>query len=149
MKELAIIPFIYIRIDRAGKRIGLQYANRYYSSAGYGINILATKFNTEVEQIPSDKLLENSIACSLDNSTYIKSPININQISPELKELLLSINIDNLLNNITKFISVRTGDIIAIETQHIESCKKYLYPQEITTKIIPVDLNNIVFNIIF
>ena len=49
---LLVIPFIYLKIDRAGKSIAKQFAPRHYSNCGHGIHICETD---EYSAPPSNK----------------------------------------------------------------------------------------------
>ena len=63
--EIAVVPFIYIRMERAGKAISAKFANRYCSQIGYGVSLSAKSLI--VENCP----VSFQTANSLDNSTYI------------------------------------------------------------------------------
>jgi hypothetical protein len=100
--SLSVSPFIYIRIERAGKSILEKFAERYYKSGGYGISLKAVSYTT-------GENTQREMSNLLDNSTFL-SPIvtGINNLERSL--------FNNALAVISNYISVRTGDIIAIET---------------------------------
>ncbi len=136
--EIAVVPFIYIRMERAGKAISAKFANRYCSQMGYGVSLSAKSLI--VENCP----VSFQTANSLDNSTYISPLFQPEQYPAEdvLKGLeymeqnisgfriddgnpwksLLASDIGEIMKlfygkmeKITRYTSVRTGDFIAME----------------------------------
>ncbi len=139
--EITVAPFIYIRMDKAGKAVSRKFAPRYYSTVGYGVNLTAASLiNCEV---PQSFLTANS----LDNTTYVSRTYTLEEFpfgnfSDELKRLYRDLNIpvecseflsgkekneqsshietimqifNVQIEKITRLTSVRTGDYIAIE----------------------------------
>lgn len=118
--EIAVAPFIYVRMDKAGKAIKAKFAPRYCSSIGYGVNLSGQSLVKE--GIPQSFLMANA----LDNTTYISQLYTAEEFPFELlsKELLAAgmENIEAIMESfygkieqITRLCSARTGDIIAIE----------------------------------
>ena len=136
--EIAVVPFIYIRMERAGKAISAKFANRYCSQIGYGVSLSAKSLI--VENRPGSF----QTAKSLDTSTYISQLFQPEHYPSEniLKGLeymeqniagfqfddenpwkdLLASDAGRIMQffyekieKITKYTSVRTGDFIAME----------------------------------
>lgn len=120
--EIAVAPFIYIRIDKAGKSIQSKFAHRYYSSIGYGVNLSGQSLIDN--NIPQSFLMANA----LDNTTYISQLYHPDEFPLEklVQEFQNTLSAENgtaaLLNifnkkieQITSLSSVRTGDLIALE----------------------------------
>lgn len=127
IEEITVTPFIYVKMDKAGKAVQAKFASRYYSSIGYGVNITAPSLIDN--RYPQSFLMANS----LDNSTIVSalskiedfqfdhnlkgSPINCNNaewIENLSKDDLITL-INNKIEAISKFTSFKTGDYIAIE----------------------------------
>lgn len=106
VKEITITHFTYIKIERAGKSILSKFAKRYYKSKGYGLFLNATKLSINDD----GNLLECSVSRSLDNTTYYSQSQDYNAETDEQ-------DFDKTLENITRYISIRTGDMIAIENE--------------------------------
>ncbi len=117
---IAVAPFIYIRMDKAGKAIKAKFAQRYYSSIGYGINLSGHSLIRS--DIPQSFLMANA----LDNTTYVSQLYNVQDFPLDLlSKALAEAGLDsieaiqerfnNKIEQITRLCSVRTGDFIAIE----------------------------------
>lgn len=133
--EITVAPFLYIRMDKAGKSVQAKFASRYYSSIGYGLNITAQSLINE--KYPESFLMANS----LDNSTIVsqlyatdkvnsasilQETIKINGKAAEIlymdrkcaPEKSLSL-LEGLFNKkaevISRLTSFKTGDYIAVE----------------------------------
>ncbi len=111
--EITVAPFIYIRMDKAGKAVSRKFAPRYYSTVGYGVNLTAASLiNCEV---PQSFLTANS----LDNTTYVSATYSFEEFPFEILDNLSGEKIKEIFNEqiekITRLTSVRTGDYIAIE----------------------------------
>ncbi len=111
--EITVAPFMYIRIERAGKAISCKFAQRYYSAVGYGVNLTAASL------IKSEIPQSFQTANSLDNTTYVSRLHSFEEFPTDLFENLSEERIKELFNieieKITRLTSVRTGDYIAIE----------------------------------
>lgn len=106
IEELELSRFIFARASKAGKCIASKFAHRYYSKVGTGIQFIVPKFIDS--NIPQTWLL----AHSLDSSTFISDKeILIEHLSEQQIEM-----INNAFELASKYISIRTGDYIAIET---------------------------------
>ena len=124
IKRVAATELFYIRIDRAGKGIAERYASRYFSKGNYALSIsIAPDIipNTTPSQAPSAMpsqaasatpsaaIINRSVANSIDYSFYSMPAEKIED--PQLIEEFCK-----YIAQITEIISLRTGDIIAIET---------------------------------
>ena len=112
--EITVAPFVYIRMDKAGKAISYKFAGRYCSQIGYGVNLTAQSL------VNKDYPMSFLTANSLDNTTYISklyTPeefpadcINLDFSKAELIE-----RFHKQIEKITRLTSVRTGDLIVLE----------------------------------
>ncbi len=139
--EITVAPFIYIRMDKAGKAVSRKFAPRYYSTVGYGVNLTAASLIDS--SVPQSFLTANS----LDNTTYVSKTYTFEEFpfdnfANELKHICRDLNIpaeysefllgkekneqsshiekimqifNAEIEKITRLTSVRTGDYIAIE----------------------------------
>lgn len=128
IKRVEAKELFYTRIDRAGKGIAERYASRYFSKGNYALSIsIAPDIipNTTPSQAPSTRpsatpsqassatpsaaIINGSVANSIDYSFYSMPAEKIED--PQLIEEFCK-----YIAQITEIISLRTGDIIAIET---------------------------------
>ena len=144
IKRVEAKELFYIRIDRAGKGIAERYASRYFSKGNYALSISiapdifpnaapsatpSAAPNTTPSQAPSAipsqassampsqaasatpsaAIINRSVANSIDYSFYSMPAEKIED--PQLIEQFCK-----YIAQITEIISLRTGDIIAIET---------------------------------
>ena len=136
IKRVEAKELFYIRIDRAGKGIAERYASRYFSKGNYALSIsIAPDIipNTTPSQAPSTRpsatpsqassampsqapsatqsaaIINRSVSNSIDYSFYSMPAEKIED--PQLIEQFCK-----YIAQITEIISLRTGDIIAIET---------------------------------
>lgn len=120
IKRVEAKELFYIRIDRAGKGIAERYASRYFSKGNYALSIsIAPDIfpnaapsqapSTAPSATPSAAIINGSVANSIDYSFYSMPAEKIED--PQLIEQFCK-----YIAQITEIISLRTGDIIAIET---------------------------------
>ena len=112
IKRVEAKELFYTRIDRAGKGIAERYASRYFSKGNYALSIsIAPDIfpNATPSQTPSAAIINRSVANSIDYSFYSMPAEKIED--PQLIEQFCK-----YIAQITEIISLRTGDIIAIET---------------------------------
>ena len=116
IRSIEYAPFIYVKIDRAGKYIAPRFAPRYYSKTGQGLAI----FGYESEK--RDEMLANL----LDNSTIVCELTPIESISDQA----LIDKIDQAISTISEKTSLKTGDYVCL-------CSSIRTPTEIgeTVKI--------------
>ena len=112
IKRVEAKELFYIRIDRAGKGIAERYASRYFSKGNYALSIsIAPDIfpSAAPNTTPSAAIINRSVANSIDYSFYSMPAEKIED--PQLIEEFCK-----YIAQITEIISLRTGDIIAIET---------------------------------
>lgn len=120
IKRVEAKELFYTRIDRAGKGIAERYASRYFSKGNYALSIsIAPDIfpnaassqapSATPSQAPSAAIINGSVANSIDYSFYSMPAEKIED--PQLIEQFCK-----YIAQITEIISLRTGDIIAIET---------------------------------
>ena len=120
IKRVEAKELYYIRIDRAGKGIAERYASRYFSKGNYALSISiapdifpnaapSATPSAAPNTTPSAAIINRSVANSIDYSFYSMPAEKIED--PQLIEQFCK-----YIAQITEIISLRTGDIIAIET---------------------------------
>ena len=120
IKRVEAKELFYIRIDRAGKGIAERYASRYFSKGNYALSISiapdifpnaapSATPSAAPNTTPSAAIINRSVANSIDYSFYSMPAEKIED--PQLIEEFCK-----YIAQITEIISLRTGDIIAIET---------------------------------
>ena len=128
IKRVEAKELFYTRIDRAGKGIAERYASRYFSKGNYALSIsiapdifpnaapsaapsqAASATPSQASSTrPSAAIINRSVANSIDYSFYSMPAEKIED--PQLIEQFCK-----YIAQITEIISLRTGDIIAIET---------------------------------
>ena len=112
IKRVEAKELFYTRIDRAGKGIAERYASRYFSKGNYALSISIAPGifpNTTPNATPSAAIINGSVANAIDYSFYSMPAEKIED--PQLIEQFCK-----YIAQITEIISLRTGDIIAIET---------------------------------
>ena len=120
IKRVEAKELFYIRIDRAGKGIAERYASRYFTKGNYALSISiapdifpnaapSATPSAAPNTTPSAAIINRSVANSIDYSFYSMPAEKIED--PQLIEEFCK-----YIAQITEIISLRTGDIIAIET---------------------------------
>ncbi len=114
---------LVVKISKAGKHIEEQFAHKYYEEIGLGIDFTARDIQAKCKEkgLPWEK------AKAFDNSAPIgkfvsKTKFDLNNISFELKlngqskqignsnQMIFSI--DKIISHISKFVSLKVGDLI-------------------------------------
>ena len=120
IKRVEAKELFYTRIDRAGKGIAERYASRYFTKGNYALSIsIAPDIfpnaapSATPSQAPCAAIINRSVANSIDYSFYSMPAEKIED--PQLIEQFCK-----YIAQITEIISLRTGDIIAIETEKKE-----------------------------
>ncbi|MBN2262407.1 MAG: fumarylacetoacetate hydrolase family protein [Prolixibacteraceae bacterium] len=115
---------LVLKIDQVGKNISPKFASRYYSSVGLGIDFTARDLQNKLK----DKGLPWEKAKAFDYSAVISSHfIPLDQLPEKQIEFRLDINgttrqsgnsglmifsFDELIANISKYFTLKTGDLI-------------------------------------
>ena len=115
---------LVVKIDRVGKHIDAAFAHKYYSSVGLGIDFTARDLQAECKA----KGLPWEIAKAFDQSAVVSSvwiPItheDFDSLSFEFHQngirkqhgnpTMMLFNIDQIIAYVSKFITLKTGDLI-------------------------------------
>ena len=115
---------VVLKINRLGRNISEKFAHRYFSEIGLGIDFTAR----DLQRICKDKGMPWEMAKAFDGSAPISEFVpkekfeNLNQISFKLekndtivqngntKDLVFTF--DKVISYVSKFITLRTGDLI-------------------------------------
>ena len=101
---LAAAVFVYAKASKAGKCVSAKFAQRYYTAVGTGVHFSAPC-------IAADNTPESWwLSQSLDNSSFIIEETDAESADEDIKE-----KINAAFEAASKFVSFRTGDIIAVE----------------------------------
>ena len=128
VSELTYSPVLFVRLCRAGKAIGENFAGRYYDSGGFGVLLYGESI------IGSGAAAGLSMASSLDKTSLLPFPlIDKDVLENSENSFSLSVNgcsvngngtfachpafaeIPEILHRISIRTSLRTGDIVAVE----------------------------------
>lgn len=127
VNKLSYTPVLFARITKPGRSIGRNFASRYYEGVNYGVLLY-----------PEDMIdgSETGFACAscLDHTSFLPFPVynnatlgqgNVCELfaskEGENEELLFTHDganasmIEEAIAEATRFIYIRTGDVIAIE----------------------------------
>lgn len=123
VEKVSYVPVLFARISKPGRSVALRFADRYYDGIGYGVLLYPENLVDGSEE-------GYSCASCLDHTSFLPFPL-YNKVtlgregnSFELAldgETLFSYNrgengmICSAIEDATRFIYIRTGDIIAIE----------------------------------
>ncbi len=123
-KDLQHEVELIIKIDKVGKNISKKFAHRYYSSIGIGIDFTARDIQNELiakglpwekckafdysaafsdEFIPLTELDKDSIEFHLDINSERRQTGNSSK---------MIFNFDDIVSHISKYVSLKTGDLI-------------------------------------
>lgn len=102
VETLRAIRFAYVKIDRAGKCVREEYAHRHYKVCGWGVHLATYDINE---------------GNTLDSSIFLSSPTEIEGSGPY--EGFSSF--DSALERASKYMSLRSGDLIVLELGDIEA----------------------------
>lgn len=126
-KNFQAKPMIAAHINRLGKNISKKFAERYYQEIGLCLSITATDLLNDLKANgePWAK------ATAFDGSTIIGEffdkenigsnvtvNVDTNSYSEEIKESDINEKIKCAIEYISKFFTLKIGDIILFETQH-------------------------------
>ena len=113
---LLLIPFIYLKIDRAGKAIAEQFAQRHYSFCGHGIHSCGTDEYSALTNKTGDFSYKKALYNSLDNSTFLSKTVKAEEFDFKKYAAEFSTkNFNNSVEIVSKYMSLRSGGIIAQE----------------------------------
>ena len=100
---LSWVPVLFARISRPGRSVGERFADRYFDGVGYGLLLY-----------PDDLMDgECGLACAscLDHTSFLPFPVKEKtELSSEESAM-----IESAIEEATRYIYIRPGDIIAIE----------------------------------
>ncbi len=128
VNSLSWSPVLFARISKPGRSVGERFAGRYYDEVNYGVLLYP------------DDLMDGSEegyaqACCLDHTSFLPSPGFSKDILDKGTEFQLNVKksgeegalfrhsgasdlmIRSAIAEMTRFVYVRTGDLLAIELQ--------------------------------
>ena len=126
---LSFTPILFVRMSRPGRSIRKEFAGRYYDSFGYGLLFYP-------EELDDGSAEGFAAASCLDKTSILPSPLynmvvlgnegNVFRLEKEGKEIFSCeafkesavrtvADVDTLIEEVTSHVSVRTGDMVAIE----------------------------------
>lgn len=123
-------PVLFARICKAGKCIGGKFAGRYYDAVNYGLLLYAA-----IQAGPDGNTMPAGYSTVMDHTSVLPFPMydkvtlesGENRFSAGLtckagrKEEIYSTTegscrmIESAIENVSRFVSVRIGDIVAVE----------------------------------
>lgn len=115
---------LVVKISKVGKHIEPQFAAGYYDEIGLGIDFTARDIQQECKEkgLPWEKAKAFDNSAVLGNQFIPKTDLNLKNISFSLQKNDLEVqkgnsadmlfNIDQLISHISKYITLKTGDLI-------------------------------------
>ena len=137
-KQLYAIPAIALRINRLGRNVQQKFAYRYFDAWAPAINIINADSLNFIEQTAIDNSLP--IGSFKNIEAPISYSLHINNQQLQLTDQQLTTTQAQALEKITRFITVRMGDLLVLEfqTQPIALDKEMLFmaqqPKDLTTE---------------
>ncbi len=115
---------IVIKIKKVGKNIDEQFANRYYDEIGLGIDFTARDIQAELKNkgLPWEKSKSFDGSAAISNQFLHKNDFNLQNLNFHLKkngnivqrgninEMIF--NIDQIISFISKYFTLKIGDLI-------------------------------------
>ena len=123
-KEIHYEVELVIKINKAGKHIEEQFAHKYYSEIGLGIDFTARDVQKECKEKgwPWEKAKGFDGSAQISNIFINKNDLKINNISFHLKRnekkvqtgnsAEMIFNFEKIISYISKFYSLKIGDLI-------------------------------------
>lgn len=123
--ELSYVPVMFVRACKAGKHVGEKFAERYYDCGGFGILLYGENLIREAGPAGF------AMASSMDRTSYLPMPMYGRDVLANSGNIFTAgtdscpeafvcragtEKINAAIPQVTALTSVRTGDIIAVET---------------------------------
>jgi hypothetical protein len=126
VNRISWTPVLFARVSKPGRSVGEEFAERYYDGIGYGVLLY-----------PDDMFdgSESGLACAscLDHTSFLPFPV-YNKVTLDRPENVFELKLNHrqtifshsgasseairkAIAGATRYIYIRTGDIIAIELQ--------------------------------
>lgn len=115
---------LVVRIEKVGKNIAPKFAHKYYSQIGLGVDFTARDLQQELKEkgLPWEKSKafdDSAVLGSLIDKQHFKDVQNIN-FSLKKNNILVQegntsqmlFSIDQLISNISKYFTLKVGDLI-------------------------------------
>ncbi len=116
---------IVVRINKVGKTIGERFAKNYYSEIGFGLDLTAR----DIQRYEIDNSLPWTLSKTFDYSCPISRFYNISEFGDNVQDLNFKLfqngelvqssntsdmifSIDHLISYISKYITLKVGDLI-------------------------------------
>ena len=123
-------PVVYTRVTKPGKSVALRFASRYFST--FGVGALLYPHYTEggsAQDYARSLCLDRTSALNLQTCEDTPGPADIAVLRDGNAIFALSTDISHLLegavSEVTRYCSIRTGDLLAVELQPCESlCRR-------------------------
>lgn len=116
VRTVRVVPFVYAKISRAGKCVAAKFASRHYNSIGYGIHI---KPGLMTRAVPREEV--EALCKYCDNNLYLGALSERSEFSYDITGTPTIADLDKAVETTSEYVSLRVGDIIAIESEPIET----------------------------
>lgn len=115
---------LVVKISKVGKHIDPQFAANYYDEIGLGIDFTARDIQQECKEkgLPWEKAKAFDHSAVLGNQFIPKTSLDLKNISFSLQKNDVEVqkgnsadmifNIDQLISHISKYVTLKTGDLI-------------------------------------
>lgn len=115
---------IVVRISKVGKNIDEKFAHKYYNEIGLGIDFTARDLQQQCKEkgLPWEKAKAFDASAPISQQFIDKSNIDLNNLNFSLKingknaqvgnTQNMIFNIDNMISYVSKFVTLKVGDLI-------------------------------------
>lgn len=115
---------LVLKIDQVGKNISTKFASRYYSSVGLGVDFTARDLQNKLKNkgLPWEKAKAFDYSAVISNHFIPMEQLPVNQIEFKLdingetrqsgNSAMMIFTFDKLVANISKYFTLKTGDLI-------------------------------------
>lgn len=129
VNRLSYTPVLFARVSKPGRSVGRNFANRYYDCVGYGVLLYPEDMLDGSEEAyacascldhtsflpypsPDKSVLDQAFACKLSSTKEGQKEEELFSFGAASHQM-----VQEAIAEVTRFIYIRTGDLIAIELQ--------------------------------
>lgn len=115
VRTVEVIPFVFAKISRAGKCIASKFARRHYATVGHGIHL---KPEIMTSAVPREAV---EVLCKYcDNHVFLGKTSDTDKFMEESSDESIICRLDKAVETASEYVSLRAGDIIAIESEPLQ-----------------------------
>ncbi len=116
VRTAKVVPFVFAKISRAGKCIASKFAGRHYTVVGHGIHLKPELMTSAVPREAVEALCKYC-----DNNIFLGNTSDKDEFMKEHPDAGVTDSLDKAIETASEYVSLRVGDIIAIESEPLQS----------------------------